>query len=811
MSACTRCGTSLIEANGLSFCPKCADCFIPSGMIAPDVEQEETFARIRTYLNENTQDGRLLILEREHGTGCTTALHALATHQLLPHALPDFTAFYFDANRPQYRLMRDFRHFLRTAIRIYSPRYEEPDAEPSTCCARMLSDLTEQLLLRSSQKKLLLFISLPEVLPEDFLRLLPRGRSIPQRAGVFLLCLHGQAESLQSLLPRAQVLPPILRNGELHTKAIRQMLTETFCPTLRQRLSGGGRRAEQAYPLLRGDFHRAHLLCTLQTEYRLFDGQALPQADTLWHFALQYFTQEWGATRMHAALCVAVMTTLWCCPLPPMMLPALCGVSPEALADALQIPELLRVDRQEDTVVISVSCPEAAEVLHALYPQLFEWATARIAALADGSDALRLTKNGMCRFYTGAIETLSRAHCTDLLNKLMVPDVSARIHRQLQDACSNGQMTADEADEVWTSFIWFARTHNHLRLRIEAGRYRLKLHQAQNLPSAEANDLTELLEAVQPIFQRHEEGRLQLSQLYEQRAECNARACRARAALEDYDRAVRFAQAPAESIPSNDAVLRLADLRLARGRFETRHRLFEQALDDFDRAVLLLEELNKITPQLLDALIERARTLMQLHKDDAALEDLEHLCTLLPPDRGQPGLLRCEACTLQGELYDRKPDPLKAAAAYGRVVEYYRLGAQEDPQLLPALAAAYSARAASYIHNDNLSCAYADYSESIETLTAEDAPDNLPPEPLADAYLQRARLLHRTDRFDEALSDCTAGIMLLEPHVSTSARALTALCLSLYQLRERLHVLTDSATMAAEDRRRMAQLQILLR
>ena len=254
----------------------------------------------------------------------------------------------------------------------------------------------------------------------------------------------------------------------------------------------------------------------------------------------------------------------------------------------------------------------------------------------------------------------------------------------------------------------------------------------------------------------------------------------------------------------------MAELRFVRGRFELQHRLFEQALDDFDRAVLLLENQPQAIDLRTEALMARARTLAQLHKDDAALEDLNILCALLSSAKRQPNSLLCEAFTLQGELYDRKPDPLKAAAAYGRVVEYYRLLAHEDPQQLPALAKAYAARAASYIHNDNLPCAYADFSESIETLTAEDAPNGLPPEPLADAYLQRARLLHRTDRLAEALADCTAGIMLLEPHVSTTTRTPTALCLALYQLRERLHVLTDSTTMAAEDRRRMAQLQIML-
>ena len=114
MSKCTHCGAPLTEAPGLSFCPKCMDCFIPSSIVMPDVDEAETFARIRDYLNESSDNGQLMILERDPGTGCTTALYALATHQLVPQALPDFTAFYFDAHRPAYRLMSDFRSFLRS-------------------------------------------------------------------------------------------------------------------------------------------------------------------------------------------------------------------------------------------------------------------------------------------------------------------------------------------------------------------------------------------------------------------------------------------------------------------------------------------------------------------------------------------------------------------------------------------------------------------------------------------------------------------------------------------------------------------------
>lgn len=808
MSICTRCGEVLTETPGLSFCPKCMDCFIPSGMISPDVEEEETFARIRSYLNEDQEPGRLLIWEREHGTGCTTALHALATHQLLPHALPDFTAFYFDANRPPYRIMDDFRSFLRGAVRVYAPRYEEPDAEPATACTRMLADLSEQVLLRSARKHLLIFIALPEHLPEDFLRELPRGRSLPRRTGLFLVCSKGQGTSLNQIIPRAQSLPPILRNSELHYRAIRQMMTDTFCPTFRHRLAGGGRAVEQGIASAGGDYHRAHLLQVLYEEAHAFSPQELPAAADVWQFALKHYEHEWGGYRFHAALRIAVMLVVWGIPLPPMILPGLCDTSTDALADALRIPELLRLDRQEDTVVVSISCPEAVNALRTYVPEAFREAAERLVALAEGDAPLRLPHGGLCRFYSGAPEALARFGDDALLKRFLKPEITARMHRRMCDALATESISPAEVDEVWTARIWFARVHTYLPLRAEACQYRLQLHRSQNLPASEAADLTELLDAVQPIFQRRAEGRLQLARFYAQRADCFVRACRARAALEDFDRAVRFAsQLPDDPDP---AVLEeLAELLYARGEFELQHRLHEQALDDFDQVIRILDQIDTADSALPErVLMARSKTYARLQKVQAALQDLDRLCGLLPPERTP---LRCEAYALQGELFDEAGEPLKAAAAYSRVVEHYRALVPDAPQYLPELAEAYGARATSYERNGNTDCAYADRCEAIEMLTSEETPSDLPPEFLATAYLKRAQLLGHLERHAEAIADCTAGIALLEPKVTSSAKELVALCLALYKERDRLYTIMDCPTGATEDRRRMMQLRILLR
>lgn len=809
MSKCATCDTILTEAPGLSFCPKCMECFIPGSTTLPDISEEETFSRIRNYLSENNDAGQLMILERESGTGCTTALYALSAHQLLPASLPDFTAFYFDAHRTPDRLMRDFRAFLRNAIRSYAPRYEEPDADDAAACTRMLSDLNEQVLQRSARKKLLLFIDLPDRLPESFLLSLPRGRALPKRTGIFLVCGANVGEPLKELIPRAVLLDPIRRSSELHNRTISRLMTQTFCPDLRHRLLGGTRTAEIAVEAANSDLHRANLLISLYKNFNAFPSHQIPEGDDLWFTALEYFTHIWGEDRMRAAAALVLMLDLWGDPLPPMMLPGLCGIEADTLDDALRMPELLRLHRQEDTVVISVAAAEAVKALRLRYPDLQGELAMRIVEMAEGRIPLHLPKGGLCRFFCGAPYALSRWEDPELLDRLLDRKNAAWMHRYLSGTLGS-QITESELDQVWASRVWFTRENGYLVLRIEAAQYRRELHRKQNLPAAEAADLTELLEALHALFQQRPQGRAQLSVLYEQRAECHIRACRARSALEDLDRAVQYAE-PAENFVPD--INRLARLLVTRGQFEMKHKLYEPAVEDYDRALRLLHSADPPDVSIrYQALLSRARVYASQQKTPEALHDLDRLCALLADDPElQNSSLRCEAYMLQGELYDREKDSFKAAAAYNRVVEYYRLLAQQDPSYTENLSDAYTARADSYERNGNWDFAYVDRCAAIDALTDEDAPKDIAPPIIAIAYLKRAMMFKRRNRLHEAISDCTNAIELLEPMISASARNIVTLCLAVYQERERMCIQLDFNARALEDRRRMAQLQILLR
>jgi tetratricopeptide (TPR) repeat protein len=165
---------------------------------------------------------------------------------------------------------------------------------------------------------------------------------------------------------------------------------------------------------------------------------------------------------------------------------------------------------------------------------------------------------------------------------------------------------------------------------------------------------------------------------------------------------------------------------------------------------------------------------------------------------------------LQGELYDREKDPLKAAAAYSRVVEYYRFLSVKDPAYIIPLSEVYSARADSDERNGNWDCAYVDRCTAIDALVGE-VVDGLPLETLARAYMKRAVMLRERARYEEAIADCSSAIDLLEPMVSTTNRAITSLCLALYRERDRMYTQLELSARALEDRRRIIQLQILLR
>ena len=808
MTACTHCGTTLIDTPQLSYCPKCLDCFIPSRQIDQEFEEEETFDRIRSYLTGSPDEGQLVILAREHGTGCTTALNALATHQVLPHALPDFAAFYFDADSPVYRLDRDFRHFLRSAIRAYDPRYEAPDADSPRACALMLAALAEQTQLRAARKKLILFIALPDSLPTEFLRGLPRGRNLPKHTALFLICTPAQTQTLQQLLPRVRVLPPVCLNGALHMRAVRRLLDQSVLRRgWRQRLRSGEQSVEEALRLTKGDYHRIYLLDAMR-KAAAFPPDTLPQTD-LWSCAFQFYGSAWGAERIRRVCAFTAMIDTWPTPVPPMLLPALCGLPPETLADTLRFPELIRVSQQGHTVVVSLASQEAAAFLRSRSPELFAGTVERLVALATGTEQMpELPHSGLCRFFSSAADAVARHGTAEQLHRLMANDAVSYMCRTMADARRAETMTAAEEEEVWDARIRFTQSTHDLLSHLDACNRRKALHEAQNTPSGVIADITALLQALQPICPGRPEGRKLLAELYAQRGEWNLRACRARAALEDYNRAIRFAEPLPESGElSEDSRRTLIRLLLMRASFARKHRMHEQLADDLDRAILLLQQSDAPDADAwTQALRMRAQLMIRVERYDRAQADLEAAGALLPQVTSAENARCCtDIYRMQGQIYDSTGEPLKAAASYGRLIALYR---SQDKPPLRALAQAYAARAAAHEQNHDFDCAYADRSEAIEMLLQ---PTDRPATELAQAYLARARLLGRVGRAQEGADDCTEAIRLLEPLVGGSERAPTLLCTEAYRERESLYMAVGCEARADEDRRRLRQLRILLR
>ena len=799
MPVCMRCGAALIETQRLNYCPKCLDSFLPGREIDREFEEEETFDRVRALLTGG--GSTLQIWPREPGTGCTTALTAIATHQVLPYALPDFTAFCFDAQRAPYRLSRDFRQFLIGAIRAFAPRYDAPDADAPHATALMLAELQRQLTLRAAQKQLLIFLLLPDALPTEFLRSLPRGRSLPPQTTLIFVCTPGQADALHTLFPRADCAPPILRTGERHTRAARALLESLYRQPLLRRARGRA-LAEQALAYTGTDYHRIYLLEGLHRAGAV-PADALPDnpPETA---ALRHYAELLGDARLRDACALAAMAAVWPYPLPPTMLPGLCGKPPAALADALEIPELLRITVQNGAPVAAVPSESWIRALDAAYPSYRAEACRRITALAVGSAPMPpLPAGGLCRFFAELLDAAAKSGDDAMQDALRTPDAAACLRRTITTARRAGRMTPAEEEEVWDARIWATRSPADLLLHLDACRRRQALHEAMDQPGAVVADLSAMLRALMPVCTARPDGRRLLADLYAQRAEWNLRACRARSALEDCNRAVRFAE-PLPGAPlTDDETAALVRLLLARAVFARRHRMVELESEDLDRALTLLHTVpGGNESAMAQALQMRAELRLRAGWADDVQADLDRASALLPAlaEADRP---RCAAALhrMQGELYDQTGDPLRAAAAYGRQIALLR--ARTDRRAQSELAAAYGARAAAYARAGNFDCAYADRSEAIAVLRAADAPGAV----RAEAYLARAALLHTAARDAEAAADCGEAAHLLEPSVGGADRRLTQLCAEAYRLR--IAWLGDSADVA-DDRRRLQQLRILL-
>lgn len=798
MPACMRCGATLTETPRLTYCPKCLDCFLPGREIDREFEEEETFDRVRALLTEGGSP--IQIWPRTAGTGCTTALTAIATHQVLPYALPDFTAFCFDAQRAAYRMTRDFRRFLQSAVRTFAPRYDAPDADDPHACALLLTELQRQLRLRAAQKQLLLFLLMPRRLPTEFLRLLPRGRSLPPQTTLILVCAPDQTATLRTLFPRADCAPPITCTGERHTRAARALLESMYRQPLLHRARGRA-LTDRALQVTGGNYHRIYLLKAL-LEAGALPTDAVPD-DAPESRALRYFTETMGAARVRDACALATAAAVWPNPVPPTMLPGLCGVSPQALTDALEIPELLRISVQNGSPVASVASDAWGQAVRDAFPDARTDVLHRIAALATGDAPLPpLPVGGMIRFFAEIPDVADQADDPALQAALRTPDAAAYLRRTLAAARRAGQITPAEETEVWDARIWYTRNPADLLTHLEACRHRQALHEAQNLPGAVADDLTAQLLALVPVCTARPDGRHLLSELYGQRAMWNLRACRARAALEDYSRAIRFAEPLPGTVPTASESADLAALRLARAVFARRHKMADLESEDLDRAIALLQAVGGNESATVQALQMRAELRLRAGRTDGVQADLDLAFAQLPALPETDRLHRAAALyRLHGTLLDQTDAPLRAAAAYGREIALLRTcpgrRAQTD------LAAAYAARAAAYARAAQTDCAYADRSEAIDVLRQCDAA----PMAQANAYLARAALLHTVGRDSEAAADCGEAAHLLEPLVGGADRRITQRCAEAYRLRIAWR---DDPAATADDRRRLSQLRILL-
>lgn len=130
-----------------------------------------------------------------------------------------------------------------------------------------------------------------------------------------------------------------------------------------------------------------------------------------------------------------------------------------------------------------------------------------------------------------------------------------------------------------------------------------------------------------------------------------------------------------------------------------------------------------------------------------------------------------------------------------------------DPNVLAQL---YADRAQAHELDGDHEHALADRSECIAILSSPRMTGSRCAARLAEAYLLRAQLYDRLGKNAEVIRDCSAGINRLEPFLDGKNKADAFLCISIYRQRMDACCQAGHPEQAAEDRRRIAQLKIIL-
>ncbi|MDD6174634.1 MAG: hypothetical protein PUC59_02575, partial [Firmicutes bacterium] len=754
----------------------------------------------RQTLGRKALSGGYLFLESDPGMEKSRLLRAASRGEI--DCLIDLFLIYFDARRPLYCCCRDFFNTILQAVHSFLPRYQAESRDVSVLCATLL----EALHSRNPQRRILILIDHLHDAPPELFSLLPAAGTLPE--GIFfLLSFDRGARQKEAFERRFQKITPaaswVLTRDEFSNTLLmkRSISRDMLHLNFKHRLTDGDMLVEHAMTLTRGDWYGCTLLNEmLQNRKNAAFLQEISQVDDLAAVYFRELRSQLG--EMDFVRVVTMLAALLVCgsPVRPEYLPGLSGIEPKYLALLCRRRGLVTAFLQDGVLMLEPASERLYYILAQEFPESLQAMAGRLWDAACGELRLRLPKGGTALVFTLFFPAMLRSGTPEQQQAVFGSETLSSVRIAVGKALETGKLSNAEAEEVWKAEIDAARRTQNTAGMAEGLTQLCILHRRTENFTAAVHDMDELLK----VSKGSGAGPLLFARLHQQRAELLLKADRFRAALEGFGKAITYAE---RAEASEERTVFLASLLRRRGEIEKQHKLYLPMMDDLNRSAELLRLLGDAAcGELALTLLLRGRAWILRGDGDAALRDFSDAVVLASGagEKYVPALR--DLYRERGHALFALNEPRKAAASFTNAAAITKR-TDGDPY---ALAQLYADRAQAHEADNDTEHALADRSECIAVLSAPKLTGPHCAAKLAEAFLLRAQLYGRLEKYAEAIRDCSDGIRRLEPFLDGKDKAAALLCISIYRQRMDACSKTGDDAQIAEDRRRIAQLKILL-
>lgn len=800
--SCERCGEVKIDAGDFSYCPACLSCgdLRPSREGFPPLPLYMAKWIARQTLGRKALPGGYLFLESDPGMEKSRLLRAVSRGEI--DCLNSLFLIYFDARRPLYCCCRDFFNTILRAVHSLLPRYRAESRDVSVLCAILL----EALRRRNPERKILILVDHLHDAPPELFSLLPAAETLPNDI-FFLLSFNRGTRKKEAFESRFQKITPaaswVLARDEFSNTLLmkRSISRDMLHLNFKHRLTDGDMLVEHALALTHGDWYGCTLLSEMLQDQK--DPTVLREISREDDLAAVYFCEIRNQLgEMNFVRVITLLAALLVCGVPvrPEYLPGLAGIEPKYLALLCRRRGLTTAFLRDGALMLEPASERLYPLLAREFPESLRAVTDRLWAAARGELRLRLPKGGPALLFSLFFPAILRSGTPEQQLAVFGAETLSAIRITMGKAQEAGKLSDEETEQIWKAEIDAARRAQNAAGMAEGLTQLCVLHRrTENFPAA-VHDMDELLK----ISNNSGAGALLSARMHMQRAELLLRADKFRSALEGMSKAASCAE---RAETSEERTILLASILRRRGEIEKQHKLYLPMMDDLNRSAELLRPLgNAAYGELALTLLLRGRAWMLRDDSDAALRDFSDAIVLASGagEKYAPALR--DLYRERGRALFALNEPRKAAASFTNAIAITKRK-DNDPF---ALAHLYADRAQSHEADDDTEHALADRSECISILSAPKLTGSRCAAKLAEAFLLRAQLYGRMERYADEIRDCTAGINRLEPYLDGKNKAAAFLCISIYRQRMDVCSKTGHSEQIAEDRRRIAQLKILL-